>query len=73
MTEHCSICFEDIKEGNIYGTECGHVFHAECIQRWKSKSNDCPNCRHNIGTGRKGLFGSPVMDAMFLLNFFANT
>jgi hypothetical protein len=24
---------------------CKHIFHINCINKWKIKSNDCPYCR----------------------------
>ena len=44
--EICSICIEPCTEDESY-TECGHVFHKDCISNWNNKKG-CPNCR----TGR---------------------
>ena len=37
----CAICFE---QGD-YQLTCGHVFHQQCIARWKQKKRNCPLCR----------------------------
>ena len=29
----------------ITGSECGHVFHRECILQWLLKHDECPICR----------------------------
>ena len=29
-------------------TPCNHVFHAMCLEKWISRKNECPNCRHNL-------------------------
>ena len=41
--EICSICIEPCTEDESY-TECGHLFHKDCIDQWNNK-NGCPNCR----------------------------
>lgn len=45
----CSICLDDVKFPHTNGveTECGHVFHAECLG--KVRGNSCPNCRASLG------------------------
>ncbi|KAJ8452577.1 hypothetical protein Cgig2_004913 [Carnegiea gigantea] len=55
----CVICFEslssDLEQGGgdrgdrvkILG-ECGHKYHAVCIDQWLSKHIDCPLCRRHI-------------------------
>jgi hypothetical protein len=40
----CSICLE---ENTNYTTECGHVFHKDCIDKWKHY-NTCPYCRTEL-------------------------
>ena len=47
----CSICLEDIKEGDeIKDTRkgCGHGFHSRCLDEWTQQSNQCPNCRKEL-------------------------
>lgn len=73
MTKNaCSICLDNIEEGNIYGTPCGHVFHAKCISEWTKKHSSCPMCRERIGTYQKESPVSQVLDALLVLNFFSN-
>ena len=46
MTENtCSICLEGISKNNNTGLDCGHSFHADCVNTWFSGHNTCPNCR----------------------------
>ncbi len=57
----CSICLEEIDKTAIEGinikiTECNHLFHTECINKWIDTSTSpqseieikCPNCRTNL-------------------------
>ena len=47
--EVCSICLEMYNENMTMLSECGHVFHDECINELVKASNkntfNCPNCR----------------------------
>ncbi|XP_034939933.1 E3 ubiquitin-protein ligase TRAIP-like [Chelonus insularis] len=47
----CSICLSSITSGQIDATECGHVFHHQCLHTWYDKNQNhttCPSCRHKI-------------------------
>jgi hypothetical protein len=45
----CSICIEAIQgETNVAKTECGHVFHFQCLIRWSQDHNSCPMCRQEF-------------------------
>ena len=48
--EKCSICQEDMKEGEVLRTlrNCNHSFHIKCIERWLEDNKKCPHCRQNI-------------------------
>ena len=41
----CSICLENNADVEL---SCSHFFHSECLNRWKSIRNCCPNCRSDI-------------------------
>lgn len=42
---NCSICLEKCSIID-YVTDCGHIFHTECINNWfKKGEKTCPNCR----------------------------
>ncbi|XP_042027274.1 putative RING-H2 finger protein ATL21A [Salvia splendens] len=43
----CSICLEEYHGKDRVRSlgQCGHLFHAECIDQWLLKSNSCPICR----------------------------
>lgn len=41
----CGICFDDITMRQKHETECNHVFHKHCIDRWNMNENTCPLCR----------------------------
>ena len=44
----CSICLENIEDENKYVTQCAHIFHNECINKWTENHNSCPTCRTNL-------------------------
>ncbi|XP_016948062.1 E3 ubiquitin-protein ligase RNF128 [Drosophila biarmipes] len=42
----CTICSERYRPSeNIFAGFCGHVFHEECLDRWREQSPTCPICR----------------------------
>lgn len=48
--ENCSICFDQIKDQEIYDLKCSHSFHCECIEKWVPNKQSCPLCRVKIDT-----------------------
>ena len=47
MLINCSICLGDI---NLFDKEvsilnCGHFFHANCLNDWLEQQMNCPECR----------------------------
>lgn len=47
-SERCLICLDDWKDESEHRRllECGHLFHAPCIDQWLTASNNsCPLCR----------------------------
>ena len=45
--EECSICLE-LFERDISALECGHMFHAKCINDWLTKRRVCPICNEAV-------------------------
>lgn len=43
----CAICQESVHSATRI-RECGHSFHAQCIQEWFTMNTRCPICRHDI-------------------------
>ncbi|XP_017065884.1 RING-H2 finger protein ATL7 [Drosophila eugracilis] len=42
----CTICSERYRAvDHIQAGSCGHAFHEECLDRWRSLSRTCPICR----------------------------
>lgn len=41
----CSICYETMKDKQVYNLECQHLFHKECIEHWTKEHSQCPLCR----------------------------
>jgi hypothetical protein len=44
--KRCIICFEDIDHSNVYVLECGHTYHAKCIE--KCVNDKCPCCKSSF-------------------------
>ena len=45
VDEKCPICFLVLKSETIVKTNCGHVFHQSCIDKWLGAKQTCPLCR----------------------------
>lgn len=41
----CTICLLQYTDETKKATECQHIFHQECIDRWLQENNSCPLCR----------------------------
>ena len=42
----CSICLNDVLDGDGGHLTCGHFFHNDCMKKWVITNNfSCPNCR----------------------------
>lgn len=51
----CSICLDDLCEGNeenpdkkIVKTTCNHYFHRSCITTWLREHRNCPLCQNDF-------------------------
>ncbi|CAN8288136.1 unnamed protein product [Cochlearia groenlandica] len=45
-SEPCTICQESFKnEEKIATLDCGHEYHAECLEKWLIVKNVCPICK----------------------------
>ena len=44
----CVICLQAIAPKDSIQTPCNHVFHNECLTKWKQRSTTCPCCRAHI-------------------------
>ncbi len=46
----CSICLESfiINESDVCKTQCNHMYHKDCINKWLIKNRSCPKCRKYI-------------------------
>jgi len=43
----CSICFCEIEEKDKIITNCRHIYHKECLEKWFKISHRCPLCRES--------------------------
>jgi len=42
----CAICFCDVdRDDEKEVTNCSHLFHIQCLKKWKNMSKSCPICR----------------------------
>ena len=43
----CCLCLEEIKENDLFQTQCGHDYHKKCFTNLTiiNKYKDCPMCR----------------------------
>lgn len=46
--ENCTICLNYLIEKKCYKLNCSHIFHKECLNKWRIDKNECPNCREKI-------------------------
>lgn len=45
--DKCSICHHFVGTNLISCVRinpCGHLFHRDCLRKWKMENNTCPNC-----------------------------
>lgn len=45
--DECPICTDTI-ESDHFITNCGHIYHMLCMERWLEQQNNCPVCRTHI-------------------------
>ena len=47
MSSPCSICLTEVRSTRSNTRlRCGHIFHTECLDKWKERGkNTCPTCR----------------------------
>tara|TARA_X000001036_G_scaffold406824_1_gene415803 strand:+ start:1146 stop:2165 length:1020 start_codon:yes stop_codon:yes gene_type:complete len=48
--QDCVICLESMTTKDIKVTDCGHMFHESCFNRWRKA--ECPTCRASTHNGR---------------------
>jgi hypothetical protein len=48
MQSECTICLLDYKEETKKTTECNHIFHQECLDKWLQTNYTCPLCRTEL-------------------------
>lgn len=46
----CVICLEEFEEGDKCGalSECKHIYHKACINKWLIREAHCPVCRSSV-------------------------
>ena len=64
----CSICFETLKNKSCRKLICNHQFHINCIDKWLSKNNSCPICRHVLENEKIFIESSNRQDNYFDFN-----
>lgn len=46
--QECSICLEALDGDDTLETNCGHLFHRDCIVQALVHNHSCPNCRTEV-------------------------
>ena len=44
----CTICLLDYTKETKKTTECNHIFHQECLDKWLHNNTSCPLCRTEL-------------------------
>lgn len=45
----CSICLTRVENNNTMQlTDCGHLFHIDCLRRHRQNNDNCPVCRREL-------------------------
>jgi hypothetical protein len=45
----CTVCMSLFRVGEeVVVTECGHLYHHVCIDRWFQQEESCPNCKRRV-------------------------
>ncbi|KAI0489312.1 hypothetical protein KFK09_029154 [Dendrobium nobile] len=57
----CSVCLSSFEEGEKvrFLPDCGHGYHAVCIDKWLCTQLSCPFCRSPVSTPAKSLVAEP--------------
>lgn len=68
MSAFCTICKKSFKEDdNVWLTSCGHVYHLQCIQRWR-KRNPYLNFSSHLSNNRNQQFCKICLNIFALRN-----
>ena len=53
MLVNCSVCLDSINllDREVSILNCGHFFHANCLNGWLDQQLDCPECRAKVTVG----------------------
>ena len=52
----CPICLSDVEDGaSCVQLQCGHIYHAECIESWLKLHSTCPVCRKDASGDSGGM------------------
>ncbi|WVZ74151.1 hypothetical protein U9M48_022366 [Paspalum notatum var. saurae] len=51
--DECAICLAEFEEGQAMRVlpQCGHAFHAACVDTWLRSHSSCPSCRRVLAAG----------------------
>ena len=75
-TDDCPICMDKMdKICTLSITNCDHVFHNNCLNKWRINKNCCPLCRTHINMERelpKSKSGSNIFNYQFYKNSIDN-
>ncbi|KAJ8625637.1 hypothetical protein MRB53_034167 [Persea americana] len=54
LPQDCPICLAEFADGDEVRLlpQCGHGFHAACVDTWLGAHSSCPTCRQILSAGR---------------------
>ena len=59
----CTICLDSLNSDDdmdVVKTNCGHLYHKSCIERWiNSDKTTCPTCRNDMSKPQRASAGLP--------------
>uniref|UniRef100_A0A1I8A8Z9 RING-type domain-containing protein n=1 Tax=Steinernema glaseri TaxID=37863 RepID=A0A1I8A8Z9_9BILA len=60
---NCSICFGWLENSQDKAvTDCGHIFHEECIRSCLKNRSGCPSCRQDVNDLKRVIFSARPFD-----------
>jgi len=70
--ESCSVCYDELKRGDLVQTSCGHWFCESCLERALEHRPTCPLCRTQLRASRPRNSAIYVDIIEALMSFYAD-
>ena len=67
--EDCCICMDAICEQPVTVTNCKHIFHTKCLEKWTTNYNtNCPLCRAQIVKKQDVIYKVTIEEEAFIIS-----